>query len=108
MKRIFAAITVLFFCLITSACSAAAEFFVINQSDAAVEIEYTLNSNLKALDDRTTIPLKMNFDDWNSWFRDFREIEWRETPADEFTYDMPFETRSERNYEAYVCRSRRL
>lgn len=84
MKRILLISLILTSCIFLSACSFAAEFVVINKSDLPIEVEYTLNRNLKALDNPTTKPLKMKLSVWNSWFK---EKNWEEVPDSEFVYN---------------------
>lgn len=84
MKKILIVSLILTACIFLSGCSAATEFVVINKSDSPVEVEYTLNLNLKALDNPTTKPLKMKLSVWNSWFE---EKSWKEVPDNEFVYN---------------------
>lgn len=87
MKRNFAITFVLACCFLLTSCSRSSEFLVINMSDSVVEVEYTLNRNLKVLDNPTTIPLKMNFFDWDIFLGEFRRKDWVEIPVNEFIYD---------------------
>lgn len=84
MKIKFLLLIVVSLSLLTSACSYAIEYAIVNNSDSEIEVEYVLKRNLPALTDPTVRPAKMDISKYNSWFSSEK---WVEVADNDFNYD---------------------
>ncbi len=91
MKRIFAASTILIYCLFLQACSYSVDFVLVNESDTTVEIEYLIEGvgsgsgteQLKISD--RFIPKTMSFGKWDS---SHERDDWTPLGSNEFKVDL--------------------
>lgn|GEM_PF-3645108 len=84
MKKTILSFFITVLCLATLSCSYSVDFVVINSSDAMVDLEYEVSSQIEKPDNPTTKPLKMNLKNWNSWFG---EKKWQEISSNEYEFD---------------------
>lgn len=75
---------ILFLCLTLSACSSSTQFFVVNNSNSTIEVEYIVISKFETVEHTATKPYKMLLSDWNKWFGSKEELE---VPQNEYEFD---------------------
>jgi hypothetical protein len=90
MRKILITKSILFLCLISSACSYLTEFVVVNNSNLPIEIEYKITSQVDSLEHTATKPFKMNFSDWDSWFG--KNKGWQEVSQDGYEFESQSRT----------------